>query len=178
MVQPDLFHIILLFRTYSFAVTTDIEKMYRQVIIKTKYQSLQRVIWHDSPNQLIRCLQLSTATYGTHSSFLSTQTLTELVRDKGAIYPLGAEAILSKSYVDDIVTGMNDSSKVTKPVKRSIENGTVSHCINGILIIQQFLILSHWKKETLREKRFCQSFENNMVSANWQFSNRFAWYNE
>lgn len=114
VVQPDLFDIILKFRTYKFVITADIKKMYRQINIK-QHQTLQRILWRDSSSESVKCLQLTTVTYGTRpASFLATRTLVQLAQDEGAPYPLAAEALLQNSYVDDIITGANDFSTAVK----------------------------------------------------------------
>lgn len=106
VVQSDLVSVILRFRKFQYAITADITKMYRQINIKPKYQLFQRILWRDKPSDNIRCLQLSTVTYGTASaSFLATRTLLKLVEDEGKAYPLASYAIEENSYVDDILTG-------------------------------------------------------------------------
>lgn len=109
VVQPDLISVILRFRSFQYAITADITKMYRQVNVKSKYQPLQRILWRNNPNEDIKCLQLSTVTYGTASaSFLATRTLLQLVRDEGERFPLASQALEENSYVDDVLTGAND----------------------------------------------------------------------
>lgn len=67
--------------------------MYRQINIK-QFQSLQRILWHDNPNQPIHCIHLSTVTYGTRpASFLATRTLLQLTSDEGDSYPLATQAL-------------------------------------------------------------------------------------
>lgn len=43
--QPDLFDILCRFRTYRFIFITDIEKMYRQVLIQESDRFLQNILW-------------------------------------------------------------------------------------------------------------------------------------
>lgn len=89
-VQPDLFEILLRFRKYRYVITTDIKKMYRQVNIKPRFQSLQRILWRNSPNGKIKVSQLSTAVYGTRSaSLLATRTLVQLAKDE-RVLPLSS----------------------------------------------------------------------------------------
>ncbi|XP_073959722.1 uncharacterized protein isoform X4 [Choristoneura fumiferana] len=81
VVQANLFEILLKFRLNKYAFICDMTKMYRQVNIK-KFQSLQRILWRD-PGGELKCLQLSTATYGTApASYLATRTLLQLVEDE------------------------------------------------------------------------------------------------
>ncbi|XP_072400905.1 uncharacterized protein [Diabrotica undecimpunctata] len=79
--QPELFDILLRFRLYTYVFTSDIQKMYRQVQIHLDHTFLQNILWRDSPEQDIECLELQTVTYGTKSaSFQSTRCLMELAK--------------------------------------------------------------------------------------------------
>lgn len=60
-------------------------------------------------NSPIKCLQLSTVTYGTASaSYQAARNLLQLVSDEGKSHPLAAYALEHNTYVDDIMTGAND----------------------------------------------------------------------
>lgn len=96
VVQSDLFGILIRFRTYRYALTADITKMYRQVNIKPKYQPLQRILWRNTPNEDVKCIQLTTVT---------TRTLVQLVEDEGEEFPLASQAVINNCYVDDIICG-------------------------------------------------------------------------
>lgn len=110
-VQSDMWSILLQFRTHPIAFISDINKMYRQIQVKSEHQPLQRILWRESPSQEVQCLQLSTVTYGTAAaSFLSTRTLVQLVKDEGEGFPSASKAILTGTYVDDILYGAKDVS--------------------------------------------------------------------
>lgn len=111
--QPDLFDILCRFRTYQFVFITDIEKMYRQVLIQESNRFLQNILWRENPADEMRCLELQTVTYGTNSApFLSTRCLVELARSNREMYPLGADALLKQCYVDDILFGAETISEL------------------------------------------------------------------
>jgi hypothetical protein len=46
-----LFSIILRFRKHSVAISADIRKMYRQVLVNPKQRDLQRILWRSSPGE-------------------------------------------------------------------------------------------------------------------------------
>ncbi|XP_036322130.1 uncharacterized protein LOC118736137 [Rhagoletis pomonella] len=48
--QPDLYSILMRFRTHRFAVTADIAKMYRQICVSSKHVDLQRIVWRRDPS--------------------------------------------------------------------------------------------------------------------------------
>ncbi|KAL0859999.1 hypothetical protein ABMA27_010314 [Loxostege sticticalis] len=57
-------------------------------------------------NKPLQCLQLQTITYGlTSSAFLATRCLVELANRYKDQYKLASEAILTSSYVDDVLCG-------------------------------------------------------------------------
>ncbi|XP_044741951.1 uncharacterized protein LOC123302922 [Chrysoperla carnea] len=112
VVQSDLLTVLIRFRCFIVAIISDIAMMYRQIKVKDNFQSLQRILWRDSPEENIRCLQLSRVTYGTASaSFLATRCLLKLVEDEGSSFRLASRAIELNSYVDDILTGAEDFDK-------------------------------------------------------------------
>ncbi|XP_072403248.1 uncharacterized protein [Diabrotica undecimpunctata] len=104
--QPELFDILIRFRTYKFALTADIQKMFRQIKINPDQTFLLNILWRDSPQEELQCLELQTVTYGTKSApFLSTRCLMELAHVHKNSYPLASDALLNSCYVDDILFG-------------------------------------------------------------------------
>lgn len=115
VVQPDLFSVLIRFRSYEYALISDITMMYRMIKIKERYQPLQRILWRDFPNEEIKCLQLNRVTYGTASaSYLATRSLMQLVDDEGAKYPLACRALTTNTYMDDIMTGASDHASAVQ----------------------------------------------------------------
>ncbi|XP_055589427.1 uncharacterized protein LOC129741706 [Uranotaenia lowii] len=106
VVQNDLLSIILRFRLHRFAISADIEKMYRMVRIQKSDQCLQRILWRDSPNEEIKTYELTTVTYGTASApYLATRCLRQLGEENKLKHPIGSKVIIDDSYVDDTLTG-------------------------------------------------------------------------
>ncbi|XP_062541492.1 uncharacterized protein LOC134209528 [Armigeres subalbatus] len=105
-VQNDLISILLNFRSYRYAISADIPKMYRQVAIHPDDQPYQRILWRENSDQPLKVLQLTTVTYGLKSSpFLATMSLLQLVEDEGQAFPLAAHAISRSCYIDDMLSG-------------------------------------------------------------------------
>lgn len=108
VVQLDLISILLRFRTFKYVFISDIIKMYRQILVQHNQTSLQRIFWRENHNELITTYELKTLTYGTASaSYIATRCLKYLVELNLAHSPLGAEAIISNFYMDDLLTGAN-----------------------------------------------------------------------
>ncbi|CAI6373964.1 unnamed protein product [Macrosiphum euphorbiae] len=102
--QPDIFNILLRFRLHRIALTADVKKMYRQVLVSDEDCDLQRIVYRSQPEEPLRHYKLKTVTYGTKSaSFLATRCLHEL----GALIentPIG-RIICQDFYVDDLISG-------------------------------------------------------------------------
>ncbi|XP_055623310.1 uncharacterized protein LOC129766736 [Toxorhynchites rutilus septentrionalis] len=106
VVQDDLLSILLRFRIPQFAITADIEKMYRQILVQESDQPLQRIRWRDTPSEPIKSYQLTTVTYGTSAApYLATKCLQKLSEDNTTTYPLASVAVGRDFYMDDLLTG-------------------------------------------------------------------------
>ncbi|XP_046409087.1 uncharacterized protein LOC124173968 [Ischnura elegans] len=103
---PDLADVVLRWRTYRFAFTADIEKMFRQVLVDERDQHLQKILWRFDANEPVLSYQLKTVTYGLACSpYLANRCVRELGRSEGAHYPLAAPVLLDEIYMDDVLTG-------------------------------------------------------------------------
>ncbi|GFX52931.1 integrase catalytic domain-containing protein [Trichonephila clavipes] len=108
-VKKDVFETISRFRRHKFAFTTDIQKMYRQILINPDQQDLQRIIWKHGPDAEILTYRLMTVTYGlSNAPFLAIRTLQQLAKDEKSRFPLASETLLHDTYMDDIVSGAPD----------------------------------------------------------------------
>ncbi|GFX12457.1 integrase catalytic domain-containing protein [Trichonephila clavipes] len=108
-VKEDVFETISRFRRHKFAFTTDIQKMYRQILINPDQQDLQRIIWKHGLDAEILTYRLKTVTYGpSNAPFLAIRTLQQLAKDEKSRFPLASETLLYDTYMDDIVSGALD----------------------------------------------------------------------
>lgn len=57
-IQPDLLEIVVRFRTYRYAFSVDITKMYRQVLIHQEDRNYQRILRRPDPNNEIKIYKL------------------------------------------------------------------------------------------------------------------------
>lgn len=104
--QPDLFDILVKFRTYVVAFVADISKMYRCIAIAPEDRDYQRILWRQNPNEPIREYRLTTVTYGTSpASYLATRCLKEIVKEIRQTEPEVAHSIEHEFYMDDLMTG-------------------------------------------------------------------------
>ncbi|XP_058987182.1 uncharacterized protein LOC131806659 [Musca domestica] len=105
-VQSELFSILLRFRLPKFVFTTDIEKMYRQILIHPDDQKYQLIIWREDPSHPVSYYKLNTVTYGTRAApYLATKFLQKIADDNLDRYPLGSEMLKENFYMDDGLGG-------------------------------------------------------------------------
>lgn len=106
--QQDLFSILLRFRTFKYALTADIVKMYRQVLVNEAQIPLQRILWRDQSTDDMKTYELVTLTYGIASaSFLVTKVIQQLADLEENEFPIEASIARRDFYVDDLITGAN-----------------------------------------------------------------------
>lgn len=119
-VQDDLISILIRFRQYKFVVTSDIEKMYRQILVSEDQRSLQQIFWRSDPAQEIKQFKLNTVTYGTASApYLATRCLVEL--GKQCKNTEVSKTILHDFFVDDLVTGSDDMTTLIDTCKGVVQ---------------------------------------------------------
>ncbi|XP_043487517.1 uncharacterized protein LOC122514647 [Polistes fuscatus] len=105
-IQEDLFALLVRFRSHAIAITADIAKMYRQIIIDPRDRKYQTILWRRQESDPVKTYRLNTVTYGTASaSFLATRTLHQLASDEFNRFPRAAIALKEDFYVDDLLTG-------------------------------------------------------------------------
>ncbi|XP_022167535.1 uncharacterized protein LOC111031762, partial [Myzus persicae] len=100
----DIISIILRFRTHAIALTADVAKMYRQVLVHPEDRNVQRIVYREAPDQPMQEFKLCTVTYGTKSaSFLATRCLLQLAQDTNDSSV--KRTIIEDFYVDDLMSG-------------------------------------------------------------------------
>lgn len=103
---PALADILLQWRRHRYVFATDIEKIYRQILVHAEDQGLQRILWREDSNHEIQEYWLTTVTYGLSCApYLAIRTLRQLADDEGHQYPAGAAVLRSDVYMDDILSG-------------------------------------------------------------------------
>ncbi|GFQ75654.1 uncharacterized protein TNCT_164001 [Trichonephila clavata] len=98
---------------HKMAITTDIEKMYRQITLHDS--DFQRIVWHNSPFEPIQDFRLTRIAYGTASApYLAIKCLQQLALNESNNFPLASKAALKDFYVDDLMSGANSLSEALK----------------------------------------------------------------
>ncbi|XP_053964351.1 uncharacterized protein LOC128867266 [Anastrepha ludens] len=115
IVQEELFSTLLRFRLHKYAMTADITKMYRQILVHEDDRNFQLIVWRQDPSEHLQIFRLNTVTYGTAPApFLATRCLQMLSDKNKAKYPLGSKVIRNDFYVDDLLTGSDSIESLTQ----------------------------------------------------------------
>jgi len=111
---PVLADVLLRWHWHRHVFVTDMEEMYRQILIHPEDRDYQRILWRHHVADDVREYCLRTVTYGLACApFLAIRTLRQLADDEGRRYPRGAVALRRDTYVDDVVTGASTISEAT-----------------------------------------------------------------
>ena len=89
------------FRFFTYVITTDNIKMYRQILMHPSQTRLQKILWRNNPSANGDTYELTTITYGTASaSFLATGCLKYLAEQHAPQFTRGSACVLRDFYVD------------------------------------------------------------------------------
>ncbi|XP_018404147.1 PREDICTED: uncharacterized protein LOC108780828 [Cyphomyrmex costatus] len=139
VLQDNLIDIVIRFRTYKIALTADLQKMYRQVLVHESDRDVQRILWRFSLEDSIKEYRLNTVTYGQAcASYMAVRCLRQLDVEGKERYPLASHTLLHNTYVDDIISGSStpESAQVLQEQLTSLlrEGGFKAHkwCSNSV----------------------------------------------
>lgn len=129
VLQEDLRSIIMRWRMHKICFASDIEKMYRMVLIDKEDADFQRVLWRQntSNSDEVKHFRLLTVTFGTASApYLAVKTLMQLAIDEGDDFPIAARMIREDFYVDDLMSGcdtVHEAIEASKQLQDILERG-------------------------------------------------------
>ncbi|XP_047515275.1 uncharacterized protein LOC125056291 isoform X1 [Pieris napi] len=122
VVQKDLLETLIAFRLGTFFFICDIRRMFRCIRLDPSQRSLQNILWRESPDEDIKCIQLSTVTYGLKSSsYLATRCLIELANRYKEQFPLASSILINNTYVDDVLVNNNNKQVLLKMQTELVE---------------------------------------------------------
>ncbi|XP_044013974.1 uncharacterized protein LOC122856356 [Aphidius gifuensis] len=113
-IQTDIFSLLLRFRLHQYVLTGDIEKMYRQFLIRPQDRKYQRILWRNASG-IIKTYELNTVTFGlAPSPFLAIRCLHKLADDEQENFPVASEILKRDLYVDDLLSGTQTFEEAIK----------------------------------------------------------------
>ncbi|XP_076176659.1 uncharacterized protein LOC143151443 [Ptiloglossa arizonensis] len=147
-IQDDLYSLLVWFRSHSYVLTADIEKMYRQVLMHPADRVYQKILWRSEPWKPLETYALNTLTYGTAAtSFLATRTLRQLANDEGDELVRAARVLREDFYMDDLLTGAQAREEAV-----AIRDELIELCRRGGFHIRQWVANHEALIEGLKDK--------------------------
>ncbi|XP_025997579.1 uncharacterized protein LOC113005885 [Solenopsis invicta] len=117
--QDNIIDLLLRFRLHAIAITADLQKMYRQVIVHEQDRNYQRILWRFSSGDSIQEYNLNTVTYGLACApFLAIRCVRQLAIDSSSQFGEASRVLLNDLYVDDILTGVSCEFEATKLISQ------------------------------------------------------------
>ncbi|XP_023293941.2 uncharacterized protein LOC111677110 [Lucilia cuprina] len=109
VLQNDLIILLLQWRFHRYVFNSDIEKMYRQILVNENDRPFQRIIFRSSISDEIQDYELKTVTFGVNCApYLAIRTLIQLASDVKNSHPLASDILKNCMYVDDALYGAPD----------------------------------------------------------------------
>ena len=89
--HPPLDQILIRFRTFRVALSADVAKMYREIMLHPKDRQLHRFLWRANPEDQVQTYCMNRLTFGiTSSPYLAVRTLQQVAADHGAQAPIAS----------------------------------------------------------------------------------------
>ena len=127
MLHPKMAEILIKFRKYKVALTGDITKMYRQILLTPEDQHYHRFYHQTAPDKPPQVYCMNRVTFGvTCSPFLAVRTLQQTATDFGKDYPETQKHINQSFYVDDLLGGadsIDETKSLYKQLAETLQKG-------------------------------------------------------
>jgi len=115
--QEDLLKLLIRFRRHRVAVSADVEKMFRQILVALEDQQFQRFLWRESLQDVLKEFILTTVVFGTSSApFLAVKVLQKLAALECGDLTRTRSVILNDFFMDDLLSGGDTSEDVIQLV--------------------------------------------------------------
>ena len=114
-VHPSLIDVLLRFRRFRVALTTDVSRMYRAVRLPDDQKDLHRFLWRDNPRKKIMDYRMTRLTFGVSaSSFAANMALRQNALSQLEVRPQAARVALESFYVDDGLFGADSTHEAVQ----------------------------------------------------------------
>jgi len=111
--QRDIFDILLRFRSFRHVFTTDVCKMYRQILVNSEFRPYQHIFWRTSNTDQLIEYELNTVTYGVNCAPCLALRVIQFNAENDCNEDLEVrEALQFQTYVDDIFMGADTAEEL------------------------------------------------------------------
>ena len=105
-VHSSLVDVLLRFRLHRIALTADVSRMYRAVVLPADQPNLHRFVWRTQPDAILKDYRMTRVTFGVaSSSFATNMAVKQNAVEHAQEFPLASSAVLESFYVDDGLVG-------------------------------------------------------------------------
>ena len=106
MLHMTLDKILMRFRMHRVALTGNVQKMYREIMLAPDDQNYHRFLWRAQVEDQVEEFCMNRVTFGvTSSPYVAVQTLQQAAVDFGKGFPETVDHINKSFYVDDLLAG-------------------------------------------------------------------------
>ncbi|XP_011860374.1 PREDICTED: uncharacterized protein LOC105557673 [Vollenhovia emeryi] len=117
--QDNIIDIVMRFRLPAIAITADLKKMYRQILLHSSDRDYQRILWRFSSSDPISEYRLNTVTYGEACApFLAVRCVRQLAESEADQFSEASKVLLSDLYVDDIITRVENENQAIELISQ------------------------------------------------------------
>ena len=114
-VYSPLVDVLLRFRRHKLALTTDVSRMYRAVLLPESQHDLHRFVWREDPERPLLEYQMTRLTFGVSaSSFAANVEMKQNALQNVDTHPQAAQAVLTSFYVDNRLTSANSIEEAVR----------------------------------------------------------------
>ena len=108
-IYPSLTDILIRFRSFKIAVSSDISKIYRAVELSPSDRDPNRFVWRRDSSMPLSDYRMTRITFGVAASaFAAIRSLQQTALDFGDEFPLAKPHIFDSFYVDDCLAGADN----------------------------------------------------------------------
>ena len=116
--HPNLDQILIRFRKHRVAISADIGKMYREVLLSQPDRQLHRFLWRAQPDQPLETYCMNRVTFGVRSSpYLAVRALQQTAEDFSSSDTISYFHTFNSIYVDDLLAGADDKDSAVSLYK-------------------------------------------------------------
>lgn len=111
----EIWAVLIRWRLGKIAITSDIEKMYRQFWVHPSDAKFQQILWRSEPHMPLKLYELKTVTFGTAAApFLAIRCLHYIADSVNETHPQISTLIKRNFYVDDLLSSFNNINEAKR----------------------------------------------------------------
>ena len=109
VLQDTLTELLIRSRFHRVALSADIAKMYRQLLLADREKDFHRLVWKEDPNQPLKIYRMTRVTFGiTSSPYHAIRSVQEAAKDAPKLIK---DIIINDLYVDDLCSGASSEDQ-------------------------------------------------------------------